>query len=610
MARKNTYASVMDSMSKKLASYQDRLAKAERQGDSIGMQDYTRRIQKVQKGMETLFNTQEASKQPQANMGEGLQQFGPGGLTSTTYAEYKDLISMLPQNRSEEDNARLQQLEQEVQSATARGWSEDFGFNPDGSLASRPMDAAESVTDAPPAPPYTGPSITPQGALDKVRLSNSPQFNQGPAGEFGLNEITSLRNIPPTGTTASQPAQTQQTVANTQDNGPMYAPGEEQYDGMTQYEIERQMRADMTGLELGRPEQFYNPYNQRMYDVTDEMYADMVNGGFGQNMNLGNYDPVRPQSTPESIPTAEELGLGMPAITGTAPISPDVQTFTGPYNAVPTELVPGTENIATTSVPSGSSGLGDINIGGAPEVINAPVSNNLKLTEDVNTVTNAGDTANTDGNTGTGNLKNFFNQIAGEPNKLAQFGQFIPDALAFAQMSRAKGPVDMPSQTTARMNTDLNFNPQIAQAQEKLAASEAAIDQNVSNPIVAAALKRSARNEVAQQEGALRGQELNTEMQLQNQYAQNIANTANQNLMIDAQNRQRNVDFKNERQAAQARMLQQVGQKGSQIYAENQNRQADLKRLGLSSLMYDQGMQERLMNNFGNLEDFITGGRR
>jgi len=98
-------------------------------------------------------------------------------------------------------------------------------------------------------------------------------------------------------------------------------------------------------------------------------------------------------------------------------------------------------------------------------------------------------------------------------------------------------------------------------------------------------------------------------MQLQNQYAQNIANTANQNLMIDAQNRQRNIDFKNERQAAQARMLQQMGQKGSQIYAENQNRQADLKRLGLSTLMYDQGLQERLMGNYGNLEELIKGGR-
>jgi hypothetical protein len=56
-------------------------------------------------------------------------------------------------------------------------------------------------------------------------------------------------------------------------------------------------------------------------------------------------------------------------------------------------------------------------------------------------------------------------------------------------------------------------------------------------------------------------------------------------------------------------MLQQTGTKMSQIYGENQNREADLKRLGLSTLMYDQGMQQRLMGNYQNLQDLIGGGR-
>lgn len=466
MARKNTYASVMDSMSKKLSTYQDRLSQAEKQGDHVGIQDYTRRIQKVNQGIETLFNTQEQSKAPQQMKYGGNTKYAEGGLTQNLYTEYKFINSLLPQERTREQNARFAELQTMVDDAGSMyGWNPDMGFNPDGSLG----------------------------------------------------------NILP--------------------------------------------EANITGT----------------------------------------------QTSPAlSIPTSESMGLGMPAITGAAPLPPDVQTFTGPYDAVttPTELVPGTENIATDSVSGGSSGLEDINIGGAPEVRNAPASNNLTTTggtsnTDVNTDTDTG----TNTNTNTGNLKDFFSSIAGEPNKLAQYGQFIPDAFAAYQMSRTERPADMPSMTMARMNTDINVNPQIAQAQQKLAASEQAIDSEVSNPIVAAALKRSARNEASQVEGNVRADELNTEMGLQNQYAQAIADTSNRNAMIGFQNEQRGIDFTNDKRAATARMLQQTGTKMSQIYGENQNREADLKRLGLSTLMYDQGMQQRLMGNYQNLQDLIGGGR-
>lgn len=541
MARKNTYASVMDSMSKKLATYQDRLSQAEKQGDHVGIQDYTRRIQKVNQGIETLFNTQEQSKASQQMKYGGNTKYAEGGLTQNLYAEYKFINSLLPQERTPEQNARFAELQTMVDDAGSMyGWNPDMGFNPDGSLG----------------------NITPEANITGTQMS--------------------------------------------------YAPGEEQYAGMSQQEIEQQMRADATGLEVGRPEQFYNPYNQRMYDVTDQMYSDMQTGSFGQNMELGNYEPPPPVNPPAppapSIPTPESMGLGMPAITGAAPLPPDVQTFTGPYDAVttPTELVPGTKNIATDSVSGGSSGLEDINIGGAPEVRNAPASNNLTTTGGTsNTAVNT----STGTNTNTGNLKDFFSSIAGEPNKLAQYGQFIPDAFAAYQMSRTERPADMPSMTMARMNTDINVNPQIAQAQQKLAASEEAIDSMVNNPIVAAALKRSARNEAAQVEGNVRADELNTEMGLQNQYAQAIADTSNRNSMIDFQNEQRGIDFTNDKRAAAARMLQQTGTKLSQIYGENQNREADLKRLGLSTLMYDQGMQQRLMGNYQNLQDLIGGGR-
>lgn len=202
-------------------------------------------------------------------------------------------------------------------------------------------------------------------------------------------------------------------------------------------------------------------------------------------------------------------------------------------------------------------------------------------------------------------FNDFLKSFAGSPDKLAQYGQFAPDVFSAYQMSRMQGPTDMPSVSTARMNTDINVNPQIAQAQDKLAASEAGLDANVSNPIVRAALKRAGRNQLAEYEGATRADELNTEMGLENQYAQNITNTANQNEKIGAANVQRNIDFENDRKAAYARMAQEAGQKASQMYGENRNRELDLKRLGLSSLQYDPAMQKRMMGNYQNIAEMF-----
>ena len=104
---------------------------------------------------------------------------------------------------------------------------------------------------------------------------------------------------------------------------------------------------------------------------------------------------------------------------------------------------------------------------------------------------------------------------------------------------------------------------------------------------------------------SVRANELNTERGLENQYAQNITNTANQNKQIGASNEQRNIDFENDRKAAYARIGQEGALKASQIYGENQNRELDLKKLGLSSLQYDPAMQKRLMGNYQNIAELF-----
>ena len=575
MARKNTYASVMDGMSKKLKTYETRYKKAEQQGDEVGMQDYQRRIQKVNKGIDLLFNTQEQSKQAVPMMGYGGKtKYADGGLTEQQYAQWKMINSLLPQERSPDEVRQFQELSAAVEEAQALGWNENLGFNPDGTIGNVMQGAP--VVEEPSSVPTGGPSITPQGALDKMNNSNNMQVD--PAG--GINSFV------PQFSQVQEPTVADPAAASAPSNA----------------------SAPVERIPPSRPETFTNPYNGQTYPVTDKMWQDMQSnsGVFGQNMQLGNYDDLLTNSSSPS-PSAQSMGLGTPAIMGTAPLPPDFQTFTGPYETINQNVDPtttqvpnvgtGVNNIATGTIDQKTSGLEDIDIGGGT-VVN-------RSGQDTYTGPKTGqETGNKDGN-----LTNLFQQLTGSPNKLAQYGQFVPDILAYAQMSRAKAPADMPSQTVARMNTDLNFNPQIAQQREKLAASEASIDSSVANPIVQAALKRSARNEAAAKEGQILGQEMNVESNLQNQYAQNIANTTNTNNLIGAQNKQQNIDFTNEKQAAQARMLQQTGLKASQIYGENQNRELDLKKLGLSSLMYDGNLQNRMGGNFNEILSMLNSGR-
>jgi hypothetical protein len=97
--------------------------------------------------------------------------------------------------------------------------------------------------------------------------------------------------------------------------------------------------------------------------------------------------------------------------------------------------------------------------------------------------------------------------------------------------------------------------------------------------------------------GQTMASEIDQERQLANQYAQSIAQNKNINAQIAAQNQQQQVDFENQKRAARANMLQQAGVKMGQIYGENQNRAADIQKLGLSSLMFEGDMLGRMGTN-------------
>jgi len=517
MARKKTYASVMDDMSKKLSNYENRLSQAQKQGDAVGIQDYTRRIDRLKMGMDTLFNTQEAGKAEKMGHGGHSKwkiKYADGGLTQAAYAEYKFLNAMLPQQRSPEDNARMQQLQTAVDAASQMGWQEEFGFNPDGSMAGPALPSAEVATAAPPAEPYTGPSITPDEALRRMQ----PSFNQGPGNPVYTSEDLGAPATP----APTQPATT---------------------------DIPR----------IAEPQNIdYLNYLQATTPVN--AFIEQTGG-------------PAPSTPPVASPPATTVGTA-PTPMATAPAQAPVQPRS---NApVPTLQTRSAEETPVEETQADPNSGFNIDFGN-PEI---------------GTYSTPEPQANISG---------FFDQMAGKQNPLAQYGQFLPDIYSAVQMNRMQGPEAMPEQVMARMNTDVNYNPVYAQARQNVAAQEASIDRNVTNPVVRAALKRSARNEMQTQMGNTMTNELNQERQLQNQYAQNIAQNQNINQQIAFQNQQNQLNFENDRKAANARLAQQAGMKLGQIYGENQNRALDQQRLGLSALMYDGDLMQRLQQNFGNL---------
>lgn len=639
MAKKKTYAAVMDDMSKKLRTYENRLQEAQQRGDAVGMQDYERRVQRVKAGIETLFQTQEASKKPQMSMGGMLKKFGPGGLTQQGYLDYKYLKSLVNTEITPEESARLKDLQTQVDAATKLGWNPDFGFNPDGSLASRPMAAAESVTDAPPQEPYTGPSITPQQALDNIGRAGQPSFNQGPDGPYAANEITT-RPVPGapvtqapavTGTPTADPrrvpvgsqagAQNQQPTIRT--SGPRNIPADGSYPGAAVNDKGEYMIVT-------------DPSSGQDILLTPDMVKDSDNGSYGQRLRLGNYSDQMIFFDPDSYKGASRTLTDGAQYTNNTTFSSPL-----PEPEIPTETTvnPGigldqfaqamNEQImagaASPSQPnattSGATTVGDVTgIGETqPESTTpAPLTPagqetptpqlQQRSTEDTTSTAAVDPEGNAITPTGnTGDTSSFIQSLMGQRNPVAQYGQFLPDLYAAYQMEKVKGPADLPTQTIARRNTDVDYNPVYAQARQQQAQQNAMIDRNISNPVVAAAMKRSAANQAQQMMGQTRSQEINQERELQNQYASEIAQNQNVNRQIQAQNQQRNIDFQNERRAARARMLQQAGQKFGQIYGEEQNRQLDEKRLGISALAYEGDLVQRMAQRYPELEALISG---
>ena len=81
MAKKKTYAAVMKDLSNKKNTYEQGLEEAQRVGNPQGVQDYQRRLQKLNAGIDELFATQEKGKMMKGGM---TDKYANGGDTMRT----------------------------------------------------------------------------------------------------------------------------------------------------------------------------------------------------------------------------------------------------------------------------------------------------------------------------------------------------------------------------------------------------------------------------------------------------------------------------------------------------------------------------------------------
>ncbi len=528
---KKTYAAVMDDMSKKLNSYEKRLADAKRRGDMVGIQDFGRRVERMNAGINTLFQTQESNK-PAMGHG-GKTHYAEGGVVG---------VDGMVHIGGVDGPVAYDNTGQPVMA----------GNNAPGTAWDSPMllfdEAGTPMADVVVGPENTSSTI---GQAATTREEYDALMANAQAREAAAAQSQSQLSAP---------------------TSPIGPPNLTVTPDPRRVPVGQQLPRErpMVGSSL---QEFNNAMNsQVMSGGVDETAAPNVQR-FGP-LDGTQYPPHNPVNTPAASSTSSTAGAAVAS---------------APQPAQPAQPAQSMQPLQARQAVQPSSGV--MNPGANPNAT-------IKTASDPAAV---GATSPPTQGQPQGGMQDFLNMLAPEPNKLAQYGQYLPDLYSMYQMNQTQGPINMPSQTMARQNTDLNYNSVYAGARQNVAAQEASLDRNISNPVVRAAMKRSARNQQQQQMGQTMTNEINQERQLQNQYAQSIANNQNVNRQIATQNQQRQLDFANERKAANASLAQGLGTKMSQQYGENQNRNLDLQKMGISALQYDGDLMQRMQQNLTNI---------
>ena len=181
--------------------------------------------------------------------------------------------------------------------------------------------------------------------------------------------------------------------------------------------------------------------------------------------------------------------------------------------------------------------------------------------------------------------------------------QLVPQAMQMKRMGDVQGPIDLPSMRAMTMNTNVDTSKAIQEVKDAEMRSTAAIDANVSNPVVAAAMKRAAQRATQEQVGNLSFQAAQQENQLRNQNLNQLRKISDTNQGIFAQNEQRRVDFENERLAAMNNARMGMGDTLGVMFNDFQRQALDREKLKYMREAYDPynlGITDEERNNNSN----------
>ena len=538
--KKQTYAAVMKDLTAKKAKYEDGLKEAQRVGNPSGVTDYKRRLAKINAGMDQLFQAQESGKMAKGG-NTGMPKYDQGGATAFG------------------------------------GWSvktvPNDGSNPQAFVNSNNEYVLLSHNDGRVA------AMTPEMAQHLDGGNPKHLFfklNQGDYADYFIrnnwNNTESVNYNDP---------ETQARLAENP-NVP-------------------------TGHELSYPESEMPADLQQEFGYQGPSVHDMLtNPDFGQStgpapVQTGVAGPIGAREAAqmggkifETDPTFTNVNMLPSAEVGASASTPAPRNYAGPE---PTDSVP-LQGLGQTTLLQPNAG----NTGG----LMAPSQNiGAELTGAPSLRSRIEDKAM--GIAGFG--QKIGNKISGmDPMTKTKIGmglgaaaQFLPDIAAMRAMDDIQGPEALPFERLQLMNADLQVGNQLNQIDQASARAMAAADRNVSNPAVAAAMKRANQRIAAGQKANVLSNEAQMESQMRNQNMMLANDNMNRNQMIDYQNRQNTVNFENDKLAAKNRMRQQMGMKLGQVFGDFQNLNADANKFNLLSKMYDPALMARNDIDFNSM---------
>ena len=649
MAKKNTYADMMKQLSNKKAKYQEGLNEASRMGNRSGIADYERRIAAVEAGMDELFGAQEASKAPKMAMGGRTDMYAGGGMTKNeamyklggTYMQgppevnpgvtpwlpkaedgmntgggfSKDDWMRFVQLRSanqrgtitSEGQRMLAAMQAKVDAALAAGYQEQDLYNGwDGT----PTPEVQAQRDAA-AQEATQRAQTERervGRIDAGSVSGDNPFTElaanddrivevpwdGTPGVFHMNG-----KMYRTMAGGKNYLMTEPMLKDYRDNGKNkfyqhMREGVFMGGGVAQSETNPNLYVPFLNKEAREAAVSESPAIAEQYVPTADDQALL------QGAQAGPQDP-----------TARMLGL----LDDTLPVVTPTPTPTTTPTTTTTTAAPTTAATTTTGTTAAAAAPEAEVIPTLPRRDAAPVLNTAKgeAYYPLGAPLGLRDMPSTDGamdptiptkSHGFSDLQNrAANTLAGIGGKLFGDGssainqnagilaggisQLVPQAMQMKRMADIQGPVDLPSMRAMTMNTNVDTSKAIQEVKDAEARSTAAIDANVSNPVVAAAMKRAAQRATQEQVGNLSFQAAQQESQLRNQNLNQLRKISDTNRGIFAQNEQRRVDFENERLAAMNNARMGMGDTLGVMFSDFQRQALDRERLKYMREAYD-----------------------